>query len=166
MPNNGKDIEKAKAVEDIEDWLKRIVIAKLGSNSWLNFYFFHRVQQHRQEIIQELSSMVKELLLMFYRSTGGYKPHRIILYRDGVSEGQFMHVSYFFDRCFLLHRTVSFFFLFSYFLFSWAHLLSTLQPLKRTERIKYEATRLISRRMKEKIKMKCIFSHFYSKKRK
>jgi len=30
---------------------------------------------------------------MFYKSTGGYKPHRIILYRDGVSEGQFLHVS-------------------------------------------------------------------------
>lgn len=29
---------------------------------------------------------------MFYKSTGGYKPHRIILYRDGVSEGQFLHV--------------------------------------------------------------------------
>ncbi|KZC11542.1 Protein argonaute-2, partial [Dufourea novaeangliae] len=51
-----------------------------------------RVQQHRQEIIQELSSMVRELLVRFYKSTGGYKPHRIILYRDGVSEGQFLHV--------------------------------------------------------------------------
>ncbi|KAL0268325.1 UNVERIFIED_CONTAM: hypothetical protein PYX00_010313 [Menopon gallinae] len=51
-----------------------------------------RVQQHRQEVIQELSSMVRELLLMFYKSTGGYKPHRIIMYRDGVSEGQFLHV--------------------------------------------------------------------------
>ncbi|XP_050315096.1 protein argonaute-2 isoform X3 [Anthonomus grandis grandis] len=51
-----------------------------------------RVQQHRQEIIQELSSMVRELLLMFYKSTGGYKPVRIILYRDGVSEGQFLQL--------------------------------------------------------------------------
>ncbi|XP_019754002.2 protein argonaute-2 isoform X2 [Dendroctonus ponderosae] len=51
-----------------------------------------RVQQHRQEIIQELSSMVRELLVMFYKSTGGYKPHRIILYRDGVSEGQFLQL--------------------------------------------------------------------------
>lgn len=42
--------------------------------------------------ITELSSMVRELLIMFYKSTGGYKPHRIILYRDGVSEGQFPHV--------------------------------------------------------------------------
>ncbi|XP_077291844.1 protein argonaute-1 isoform X3 [Arctopsyche grandis] len=46
----------------------------------------------RQEIIQEMSSMVRELLIMFYKSTGGFKPHRIIMYRDGVSEGQFIHV--------------------------------------------------------------------------
>ena len=36
--------------------------------------------------------MVREHLVMFYKSTGGYKPHRIIMYRDGVSEGQFPHV--------------------------------------------------------------------------
>ena len=40
-----------------------------------------RVQQHRQEIIHELCAMVKEHLVMFYKSTGGYKPHRIIIYR-------------------------------------------------------------------------------------
>lgn len=37
---------------------------------------------------------------MFYKSTGGYKPHRIILYRDGVSEGQFPHVSFFLMFCY------------------------------------------------------------------
>ena len=41
-------------------------------------------------MIQDLSAMVKEHLTMFYNSTGGYKPHRIIMYRD--SEGQFPHV--------------------------------------------------------------------------
>ncbi len=51
-----------------------------------------RVQGHRAEIIQELSTMVKDHLMMFYKSTGGYKPHRVIMYRDGVSEGQFMQV--------------------------------------------------------------------------
>jgi hypothetical protein len=29
-----------------------------------------------------MSAMVKEHLVMFYKSTGGYKPHRIILYRS------------------------------------------------------------------------------------
>ena len=51
-----------------------------------------RVQQHRQEIISELSSMVRELLVQFYKSTR-FKPNRIIFYRDGVSEGQFQLVS-------------------------------------------------------------------------
>ncbi|XP_052762994.1 protein argonaute-2-like isoform X3 [Mya arenaria] len=51
-----------------------------------------RVQQHRQEIIQELASMVKELLIQFYKATR-FKPTRIIFYRDGVSEGQFQSVS-------------------------------------------------------------------------
>jgi eukaryotic translation initiation factor 2C len=50
-----------------------------------------RVQMHRQEIIAELSSMVKELLIQFYKSTH-FKPMRIIFYRDGVSEGQFLPV--------------------------------------------------------------------------
>lgn len=50
-----------------------------------------RVQQHRQEIIQDLCSMIKELLVRFYRATR-FKPFRIIYYRDGVSEGQFQPV--------------------------------------------------------------------------
>ena len=50
-----------------------------------------RIQQHRQEVIQDLSTMVKELLIRFYKSTR-FKPNRIIFYRDGVSEGQFQTV--------------------------------------------------------------------------
>ena len=50
-----------------------------------------RVQSHRQEIISELASMVREMLIQFYQSTR-FKPHRIIFYRDGVSEGQFQQV--------------------------------------------------------------------------
>jgi len=50
-----------------------------------------RVQEHRQEIIRDLSTMVKDLLIQFYRSTS-FKPTRIIFYRDGVSEGQFQTV--------------------------------------------------------------------------
>lgn len=51
-----------------------------------------RVQSHRQEIIQDLYPMVRDLLLQFYRSTR-FKPTRIIYYRDGVGEGQFLNVS-------------------------------------------------------------------------
>jgi len=47
-------------------------------------------------IVCELDGLLvfRELLIMFYKSTGGYKPNRIILYRDGVSEGQFLPVSF------------------------------------------------------------------------
>ncbi|MFS7989508.1 putative post-transcriptional gene silencing PAZ-Argonaute family [Helianthus anomalus] len=61
-------------------------------------------QSHRQEIIEDLHTtstdpkkgivhggMIRELLISFKRSTG-HKPHRIIFYRDGVSEGQFNDV--------------------------------------------------------------------------
>uniref|UniRef100_A0A8D3CZW2 Protein argonaute-1 n=1 Tax=Scophthalmus maximus TaxID=52904 RepID=A0A8D3CZW2_SCOMX len=53
-----------------------------------------RVQRPRQEIIQDLASMVRELLIQFYKSTR-YKPTRVIFYRDGVSEGQFRQVLYY-----------------------------------------------------------------------
>lgn len=59
-----------------------------------------RVQQHRQEIIQDLATMVRELLIQFYKSTR-FKPTRIIFYRDGVSEGQFQQVG-----CLLLSLSV------------------------------------------------------------
>ncbi|XP_075737858.1 protein argonaute-4 isoform X2 [Rhipicephalus microplus] len=45
----------------------------------------------RVEIIRDLKDMMKELLKAFYRATK-HKPERIIFYRDGVSEGQFMEV--------------------------------------------------------------------------
>nr|XP_043609123.1 protein argonaute MEL1-like [Erigeron canadensis] len=61
-------------------------------------------QSHRQEIIQDLyttstdskrgivhGGLIRELLISFKKSTG-HKPHRIIFYRDGVSEGQFNEV--------------------------------------------------------------------------
>ncbi|XP_074656844.1 protein argonaute-2-like isoform X2 [Tubulanus polymorphus] len=47
-----------------------------------------RIQRHRQEIIQDLSAMVRELLIQFYKSTR-FKPNRIIFYRSGISEGSF-----------------------------------------------------------------------------
>ena len=43
------------------------------------------------EIISDLAAMVRELLIQFYRSTR-FKPTRIFMFRDGVSEGQFTNV--------------------------------------------------------------------------
>ncbi|TPX39954.1 hypothetical protein SeMB42_g06174 [Synchytrium endobioticum] len=50
-----------------------------------------RVQRGRQEVIQDLTGMVVELLKTFYQTCGS-KPDRIVMYRDGVSEGQFSEV--------------------------------------------------------------------------
>uniref|UniRef100_A0A4W3HCY2 Argonaute RISC component 4 n=1 Tax=Callorhinchus milii TaxID=7868 RepID=A0A4W3HCY2_CALMI len=46
-----------------------------------------------QEVIQDLSNMVRELLIQFYKSTR-FKPTRIIYYRGGVSEGQMKQVAW------------------------------------------------------------------------
>lgn len=66
-----------------------------------------RVQQHRQDIIQDLATMVRELLIQFYKSTR-FKPTRIIYYRDGISEGQFnqviLHISVMMQKNYL-HAT-------------------------------------------------------------
>ncbi|CAH2060404.1 unnamed protein product [Thlaspi arvense] len=61
-------------------------------------------QTHREEIIQDLyklvqdpqrglvhSGLIREHLIAFRRATG-QKPHRIVFFRDGVSEGQFSQV--------------------------------------------------------------------------
>ena len=38
---------------------------------------------------QDMKGVVKELLLEFSRANNGFKPEKLIFYRDGVSEGQF-----------------------------------------------------------------------------
>ena len=39
-----------------------------------------------------MAEVTRKLLLKFQENTKGYKPQRIIMFRDGVSEGQFMTV--------------------------------------------------------------------------
>jgi hypothetical protein len=53
-----------------------------------------RLQPPRVEIIQDMEAIIRAQLLYFYNSTSGYKPERIIFYRDGVSEGQFLQVCF------------------------------------------------------------------------
>ncbi|CAH2066358.1 unnamed protein product [Thlaspi arvense] len=67
------------------------VAAVVGSINWpeANRYVSRmRSQTHRQEIIQDLDLMVKELLDDFYKALNKL-PNRIIFFRDGVSETQF-----------------------------------------------------------------------------
>ena len=52
-----------------------------------------RVQSHREQVILDLTPMVRNLLIEFYKATR-YKPVRIIMYRNGVSENQLGTVSW------------------------------------------------------------------------
>ncbi|KAJ4834119.1 Protein argonaute 7 [Turnera subulata] len=70
------------------------VAAVVGSMNWpaANKYVSRmRSQTHRQEIIQDLAAMVKELLDDFCQEVSKL-PRRIIFFRDGVSETQFQKV--------------------------------------------------------------------------
>lgn len=70
------------------------VAAVVGSVNWpaANKYVSRmRSQTHRQEIIQDLASMVGEILDDFYEELSEL-PRRIIFFRDGVSETQFNKV--------------------------------------------------------------------------
>lgn len=70
------------------------VAAVVGSVNWpaANKYVSRmRSQAHRQEIIQDLSAMVGEILNDFYDEQSKL-PERIIFFRDGVSETQFYKI--------------------------------------------------------------------------
>eukprot|EP01025_Chloroclados_australasicus_P000785 TRINITY_DN10293_c0_g1_i1.p1 TRINITY_DN10293_c0_g1~~TRINITY_DN10293_c0_g1_i1.p1 ORF type:complete len:642 (-),score=74.17 TRINITY_DN10293_c0_g1_i1:480-2153(-) len=47
-----------------------------------------RPQGHRIAMIQEIGKMVKELCMQFYRVNRDVRPERLVIFRDGVSEGQ------------------------------------------------------------------------------
>lgn len=51
-----------------------------------------RCQKSRQEMVEDLDIMVKERLRLWYEKNGGRLPRRILIYRDGVSEGQYKTV--------------------------------------------------------------------------
>ncbi|XP_078383843.1 protein argonaute-2-like isoform X2 [Oculina patagonica] len=72
------------------------VVASMDANA-TKYCARVRAQRHEklggaQEIINDLATMVKELLIEFYKANRRRKPSRIIFYRDGVSEGQFDQV--------------------------------------------------------------------------
>jgi len=50
-----------------------------------------QVQKKCRESVVYLLDAVRERLVMFYKATG-QKPSRILVYRDGVSEGEFAEV--------------------------------------------------------------------------
>ncbi|KAI9597284.1 Piwi domain-containing protein [Syncephalis fuscata] len=56
-----------------------------------NYDGTYRVQDGHEDIISDLGSMTKEILINFRRKSG-VEPQRIFFYRDGVSDGQFQRV--------------------------------------------------------------------------
>lgn len=48
-----------------------------------------RLQKGRVEVIQDLSSMVEEHLKVFAKNNDNEYPERILMFRDGISEGQY-----------------------------------------------------------------------------
>ncbi|XVE59476.1 hypothetical protein DITRI_Ditri05aG0049100 [Diplodiscus trichospermus] len=99
----GADVTHPQPGEDSSSSIAAVV----ASMDWPEVTKYRGIvsaQPHREEIIQDLyktvqdpqkgvvhGGMIRELLVAFFRSTG-QKPHRIIFYRDGVSEGQFSQV--------------------------------------------------------------------------
>ncbi|KAG9317400.1 argonaute-like protein [Chiua virens] len=74
------------------------LVGNVDSNS-AKYVATSRVQNSREEIIQDLKDMAKHVLTMYMRyrqavekKTSDIPPTRLIFFRDGVSEGQFQHV--------------------------------------------------------------------------
>ena len=51
-----------------------------------------RVQTGRQEMVADLEGMIHDRLLLWYTKNNGNLPDKILVYRDGVSEGQYNDV--------------------------------------------------------------------------
>jgi len=66
-------------------------IGTFRAQMWHNREDGGRTFIQRQEVVMDLKSMVVELLRKFY-AVASTKPERILVYRDGVSEGQFATV--------------------------------------------------------------------------
>jgi eukaryotic translation initiation factor 2C len=48
-----------------------------------------RIQEGRKEMVEELGDMIKERLRVWRQRNNGELPNKILVYRDGVSEGQY-----------------------------------------------------------------------------
>ncbi|KNA05809.1 hypothetical protein SOVF_186940 [Spinacia oleracea] len=87
----GADVTHAQPGEDSSASIAAVV----GSMDWPGVTKYRglvRAQGHRVEIIKDLHTCVRELLIAFYKANNKHKPERIIFFRDGVSEGQFAQV--------------------------------------------------------------------------
>ena len=83
-----------------DQWHKPSIAAVVASlDASYHARYGHRVLvqypeegQKAKELIEDLGKAVKELLIEFYKMNNRVKPKRIVFFRDGVSEGQFIQV--------------------------------------------------------------------------
>jgi eukaryotic translation initiation factor 2C len=64
------------------------VVASVDKN-FSQFPASMRTQKGRQEMVAELKDMIVERLELWRKRNGGRLPSKVIVYRDGVSEGQY-----------------------------------------------------------------------------
>ena len=43
---------------------------------------------NNEEVIKDMKNATKNLLMKFYQANDGRKPEKLVMFRDGVSEGQ------------------------------------------------------------------------------
>lgn len=75
----------------VGDRMSKSVSACVASfdDSYVKYFVTTRLQQKAQEITQELQEMMLDLLREYSKRNNGLLPEQIIIFRDGVSEGQF-----------------------------------------------------------------------------
>ncbi|XP_054164078.1 protein argonaute-2-like [Oppia nitens] len=75
----------------VGDRMSRSVSAAVASidDSYVRYFATTRLQRRVQDLSQELQEMMLDLLREYAKHNDGILPEQIIIYRDGVSEGQF-----------------------------------------------------------------------------
>jgi len=78
----------------VVDHLNPSMVAVVGSvdPTATRYHTEVRYQQRREEIIEDMEGITKNLIKQFAACNGGARPDRIIMFRDGVSESQFKAV--------------------------------------------------------------------------
>ena len=46
---------------------------------------------NNEEVIRDMKNATKKLLVKFFQANAGRKPEKLVMFRDGVSEGQVSH---------------------------------------------------------------------------